>query len=349
MRPRGRQRPLDAALAYAARGWQVFPCHTPIPAGCSCRQPGCSSPGKHPRPTRGLRDATTDQQSIERWWTRWPGANVAIRTGAESGLVVLDIDPPHGGHTSLAAVVAEHGALPRGRTVRTGSGGAHIYLAHPGVKVRNNAGTKLGPGIDVRGDGGYVIAPPSRHASGAVYAWENRAPHLPAMPDWLVGQLRPPERRAPTPLVERDRALGTSSSWARAALEGELAQVRAAQEGQRNATLNRAAFCLGQVVAGGALDKNEVEGLLVDAGLSTGLGEREARLTVSSGLTAGYEYPRGPTTQTRPPSTQRSPASPPATRPELSLPVVDVGGVDLRTIALDGALDIGGSLPEVDL
>jgi hypothetical protein len=263
--------------------------------------------------------------------------------------VVLDIDPPHGGHASLAAVLAEHGSLPGGRTVRTGSGGAHIYLAHPGVKVRNNAGTKLGPGIDVRGDGGYVIAPPSRHASGAVYTWENRAPDVPAMPEWLVDQLRPPERRALKPQVERDTRLGTSSSWARAALEGELAQVRAAQEGQRNATLNRAAFCLGQVVAGGALDESEVEGLLIDAGLSTGLSEREARLTVASGLTAGYEYPRGPANQARPPSALRDPAPTVATRAELSLPAVDFGGVDLRTIALDGARDVSATLPEVDL
>ena len=243
----------DAALAYAAHGWAVFPCHSPVPGcGCSCGIPTCSSPGKHPRVPTGLKAATTDRLAITAWWQRWPGANVAIRTGAVSGLVVIDVDPPHGGDASLDTLVQQHGPLPEGRAVRTGSGGAHLYLAHPGGRVRNDAGTKLGPGIDVRGDGGYVIAPPSRHPSGGSYAWVPGSSGLPEVPAWMVDRLRPPERR-PSPPAQADcRSWGTSSAWARTALDRELDLVRTATEGNRNATLNRAAFSLGQIVGGGA-------------------------------------------------------------------------------------------------
>ena len=160
-----------AAIEYASRGWAVFPCHSPGAGGfCSCRHPGCTSPGKHPRVPTGLHAATTDPATIAAWWRRWPTANVAIRTGAASGLVVIDIDPPHGGDASLARLTTQHRDDVPAVSVRTGSGGSHIYLAHPGGLVRNTAG-RLGDGIDVRGDGGYVIAPPSRHPSGGTYAW----------------------------------------------------------------------------------------------------------------------------------------------------------------------------------
>ncbi len=311
---------MDAALAYAQRGWLVLPCHSPTPMGCSCHAANCSSPGKHPRLATGLRAATTDASDIRRWWSYWPRANVAIRTGADSGLVVIDIDPPHGGDTSLANLVAENGPLPPGLTVRTGSGGAHYYLAHPGVRVRNTAGAKLGPGIDVRGDGGYVIAPPSRHPSGMIYGWAGPGRDLPAMPDWLLDRLCQPERRPPPVLTAVARADGTTS-WAHAALTGELAAVRAAPEGRRNVTLNRSAFCLGQVVAGGALEAAHVEGLLISAAMDAGLGETEAARTVASGMAAGLEHPRGP-------------ANP-------RLPTVSLPRVDLRNVTIDAGHDIG--------
>lgn len=301
---------LDAALAYAERGWAVFPCHSPVPGGCSCRSPGCPSPGKHPRVAKGLHAASTDPATIRGWWQRWPGANVAIRTGAVSGLVVIDVDPPHGGDHSLASLGARHGPLPTALTVRTGSGGTHIYLAHPGVQIRNAAGTRLGTGIDVRGDGGYVIAPPSRHPSGAAYAWGGPPGLTPPAPppDWLVEHLRPPQRHS-APTAELRPEPGASSAWARTALEREIEFVRSAPIGQRNATLNRAAFCLGQIVAGGGLDVDEVEALLLGSASGTGLGEREARLTIASGITAGSRSPRLPAARRiGPPRPRASPA-----------------------------------------
>lgn len=156
MRPGFGRRPVDAAVVYAHRGWAVFPCHAPArtPAGCSCGAAECASPAKHPRVAGGLKSATTDNGQIEGWWARWPNANVAIRTGEVSGLVVVDIDPDHGGDASLECLVEEHGSPPVGRVVRTGSGGRHLYFRHPGGVVRNDAGRRLGPGLDIRGTAG---------------------------------------------------------------------------------------------------------------------------------------------------------------------------------------------------
>src|SRR3546814_8370338 len=146
------------------------------------------------RPPRSTRTDTlfpyttlfrSDEALIRRWWSSWPAANVAIRTGQASGLVVLDVDPDHGGEETLAQVIEQHGPLPPGRTIQTGGGGRHLYLRHPGGVVRNDAGRKLGAGIDIRGDGGYVLAPPSRHVSGGRYAVVQRGGELPTLPGWL--------------------------------------------------------------------------------------------------------------------------------------------------------------------
>jgi Bifunctional DNA primase/polymerase, N-terminal/Primase C terminal 1 (PriCT-1) len=180
---------LDAALSYAARGWHVFPCHTPTPTGCSCRRK-CDRVGKHPRSKNGLKDATTDEAQIRRWWQMWPEANVAIRTGAVSGLVVLDNDIYKGGDTSLRELERSYSAMPETVLSLTGGGGEQSFFQHPGSPVKNGVDA-LGVGLDIRGDGGYVIAPPSLHRSGTRYVWEvahepDDTPLAP-MPDWLRG------------------------------------------------------------------------------------------------------------------------------------------------------------------
>lgn len=323
----------DAALAYAARGWPAFPCHSPAetPGGCSCWRADCSSPGKHPRVAGGLTVATTDPATIEGWWRRWPSANVAIRTGAVSGLIVLDVDPGHGGDESLDTLFLEHGHLPPGAVVRTGSGGRHFYFAHPGGVIRNDAGRRLGPGLDIRGDGGYVIAPPSAHTTGASYRWENQDRQLPNPPGWLLDRLReplrPPTRSTPTTTeLASPRRI---SAWARAALERELAKVSAAQEGSRNSTLNRSAFSLGQIAGAGALDANEVECLLLDRATAIGLGEREARATIASGLSAGTRQPRLPAERAIDLRTIPLPGTPSSAgvrAPAPKAPIIDIPG-----------------------
>ena len=291
-------RPVAAALAYARRGWAVFPCHSPVatPGGCSCRRGDCASPAKHPRVAGGLTVATADPASIRRWWSRWPEANVAVRTGAVSGIVVLDVDPGHGGDATLDELLAQHGPFPSGLVVATGSGGRHFYFTHPGGVIRNDAGRRLGAGLDIRSDGGYVIAPPSRHACGEPYTWHGPERDLPPMPDWLLSRLRRPLRPLAPPLGP-PRVVSSArpaSAWARAALEQELANVAGAPEGSRNETLNRASFCLSQIVAAGGLDGGDVERLLLERALAAGLSEREARATIASGFTAGARHPRGP-------------------------------------------------------
>jgi hypothetical protein len=238
-----------------------------------------------------LHAATRDNAEIRAWWQKWPRSNVAIRTGAPSGLVVVDVDPQHGGGETLARVATERGPLPAGRTIRTGSGGQHLYFAHPGVPVRNDAGRVVGPGVDIRGDGGYVIAPPSRHRSGGLYLLEARGGQLPELPAWIVDAVHAPQREP----LKFDRASKAATAWGRAALDGELRGLQQATEGVRNDTLNRVAFRLGQIVGAGCLDEADVAPLLIQRGIAIGLREREVVKTVRSGLRAGEGSPRGPT------------------------------------------------------
>jgi hypothetical protein len=307
-----------AALSYALRGWFVFPCHGVGDQGCSCRSDECGSPGKHPRIAGGLKSASTDPEVISRWWTRWPTANVAVRTGAVSSLVVIDIDPDHGGVPTMRRLVDANGPLTRGPVVRTGSGGWHAYFRHPGEVIRNSAGTRLGPGVDVRGDGGYVIAPPSRHASGRPYSWDVVG-ETPELNDWLLDRLLAPQHVERPMSSEPIRLHAAVSAWARSALEAEAMQVRVAPRGSRNHTLNRAAFCIGQIVGAGVLDATLVEQTLTDSALAAGLTEREARLTIRSGLGAGTAHPRGPRTRVQP--SQTRPAQQP--QPDAGLDVAD--------------------------
>jgi hypothetical protein len=164
-------KPLPFALEYAKRGWGVLPLHTPDEKGhCSCHKLHCTNVGKHPRTMNGCKDATTNEEIIRKWWEKWPDANVAIATGIESGIFVLDIDPRHGGDKSLKILEQKYGNLPTTLKSRTGSGGWHLFFRHPGATIPNLIG-KIGSGLDLRGDGGYVVAPPSLHQSGAFYQW----------------------------------------------------------------------------------------------------------------------------------------------------------------------------------
>jgi hypothetical protein len=204
---------LDAALALARRGFKVLPLHTPTfrknGAPCSCHNVGCKSVGKHPRTRNGSKDATTDEATVRKLWGQWPKANIGIATGADS-FVTLDIDPKHGGDESLARLLAEYGEFDTTLTSNTGSGGRHINFKHPGVKVKNVQGsTKLGAGLDFRGEGGYIVAPPSLHASGERYRWHDADASLAPMPDWLLAKLRQPaakkKSRSSDPIPEGSR------------------------------------------------------------------------------------------------------------------------------------------------
>lgn len=175
--------PLEAALYYAARGWRVIPV---IPRA------------KRPVLDRWTERATTDPDLIREWWGRWPDHGVGIVTGLESGIFVLDVDPQHGGDDTLADLEHEHGPLPDTIETITGGGGRHIIFQWPGWNPGTAAG-QLGPGLDIRAEGGFIVAPPTIHPNGRTYTWElEHDPHdgLPPLdaPQWLLTLLQPAER-----------------------------------------------------------------------------------------------------------------------------------------------------------
>jgi hypothetical protein len=200
---------LDSALSYADRGWRIFPLHTPKPNGaCSCRNTSCKDIGKHPHYERqslehGLNDATTNPDQIRHWWGLWQDANPAIRTGAESGIVVLDVDPRHNGDETLARLELDHGPLPETVEVVTGGGGRHLYFRYPEAETIRSSNGEIGEGLDVKATGGYVVAPPALHASGQRYAWElSGHPDdvaLAEIPVWLLALMRKGGGSAPEP------------------------------------------------------------------------------------------------------------------------------------------------------
>jgi hypothetical protein len=279
---------LDAALGYARRGWRVFP----VAAGRK------KPPAVRDWETR----ATTDPARIERAWTA--GAfNIGIACGP-SGLVVVDLDrarpdqvpPPayrqpgicDGGDVLAVLADANDQPLPIDTyTVRTGSGGTHLYFEAPaGMQLRNSAG-RLGWLIDTRAHGGYVVG-----AGSSVHRRPYSVAHdtMPAtLPSWLAERLTDPE---PTPKPTAVSAVQTSPAYAAAALRGELDRVLAAREGTRNHTLNAAAFALGQLAVGGLLSRQLVEDALTLAGQAIGLDPRECGATIRSGLDAGARTPR---------------------------------------------------------
>lgn len=166
---------LNDALFYLDLGWSVIPV-----------KPG----GKQPLiPWRFFESHHARRNEVRDWFTTRPDANIGVVTGKISGLVVLDIDSDHGGISSLRELERSHGTLPATVEAITGGGGLHLYFTHPGGTIRNTVG--MAPGVDLRGDGGFVVAPPSMHASGRHYVW--RPGHAPretlpaALPIWLSG------------------------------------------------------------------------------------------------------------------------------------------------------------------
>jgi hypothetical protein len=163
-----------AAGDYLRRGWSVIPLRA-----------GSKLPAIR---WEEYQQQRADAETLRRWVRRWPQLNIGIVTGTVSGLVVLDLDRRHGGFDSLAALERLHGALPATVEAETGGGGRHLYFACPPTAPRNKAG--LAPGIDLRGEGGMVVAPPSLHPSGGRYRWrqghEPGALPLAILPHWLA-------------------------------------------------------------------------------------------------------------------------------------------------------------------
>ena len=268
---------LEAALEYSRRGIPVFPCN-PL--------------DKRPLTPRGFKNATRDETQIRAWWQKWPNAMIGAPTGPASGMWVVDLDldlaKKIDGKATLDQLIAQRGPIPDTLQTITPRGGQHlIFNWDNNTEIRNSAG-KIGPGIDVRADGGYVCLPPSKNASGGEYRWvSNGVAQAAAAPSWLIA------------LAKATKA----KTWAKAALERECKAVASAQPGTRNTTLNTAAFNLFQIVAGGGLDEQEVRDRLFEAAETCRLvaddGAASVEATIDSGAEAGRKQPR---TRPQPPS-----------------------------------------------
>jgi hypothetical protein len=271
---------LIAALAYARAGLPIFPC--------------CPK-SKRPLCVCGFKDATTQEKQIRTWWTRWPDAMIGLPTGAETGVFVLDVDRDENtdGFAALASLEKQHGNLPETLRSVTPRGGSHYFFRwHNGIK--NNAG-KLGLGIDVRGEGGYVILPPSRRDDGKRYEWAETSASAPVeAPQWLTELCR-----APKGFDRTSSAHSTGKreeAYASKALETQARRLACTRPGTRNNAANAGAYSMGRLVARGWIEVETVEARLFDACCCNGLvnedGEAKVRATLRSGIKAGIQNPQ---------------------------------------------------------
>jgi hypothetical protein len=291
---------LDAALGYAAHGIPVYPVHWPRPTqggvslACSCRRgAACDRPAKHPLVRHGIHDATTDPGQLERWWQRWPQANVGLATGIVFD--ALDVDGP-AGLAALRQLARTVDLRLSGPLVATGGGGWHHWFAQTGLGNRPPRGLAH---VDWRGIGGCVLAPPSRHASGRAYRWlrhldRTALPEVPAALRKVLDPDRPIHSRHANAAGPADpnRPAAVGHPYGRRVLAAELAALSRATPGHRNHTLNQTAFKVYRYVAGGLLDDQEVTLTFTTAALAIGLDPAEVGRTLASARTAGLANPR---------------------------------------------------------
>jgi putative DNA primase/helicase len=308
----------DAALAYARLGAPIFP---------------CSADTKQPLTKSGFKAASTNPAEVTNWWREWPRAMIGMPTGRASGVLVIDIDAASETEAceQLQRLRDRLGTLPACPVVRTPSGGMHLWFDWaPETALGNRTNilraAKGAKGIDVRGEGGYVILPPSQRRDGAIYLWQDGCglsdlgpPALPPELADLILRRDPQLEAAPidrnsAPLA--DRATGDRERrYALAAFDAEIRKVEKAGKGERNATLNTAAFSLGQLIAAGSLSETVVRAALERAAEACGLvkddGRHSVQKSISSGLKDGMAQPRDLAPQRR----QDRPAEPRPCRP----------------------------------
>lgn len=296
---------LDLALSYMRAGIAVFPCRA-APEEIHDPSTGeiATVGAKTPLAGTGFKAATKNERIIRiLFGERHPDAMVGAPTGELMGAWVLDVDVHTdddgkviNGYHTIAGLEERHGPLPRTAVAKTAGGGEHHYFAYA-AGVRNRG--KLGAGLDVRGQGGYVIMPGSRLATGAEYTWldweGDGLPPLPAAPDWLLDLVLPPAATA-THVSDYSYTAGENTAYVERAVEAELSALAATSQGGRGEAVNRSAFSLGTLVGAGALSREEAEAGLLDAAFSNGVvakdGEKEIKRKIKRGLDAGMKQPR---------------------------------------------------------
>lgn len=294
---RGQSRQLTAALAYAARGWRVFPLHNLTRGGrCSCGKADCTNnTAKHPRTGQGFKDASDRAAVIQTWWQQWPIANIGIPTGGRNGLIVLDVDPRHDGLASLDTLQQRYGALPDTLSASTGGGGKHYFFAHPGGDVLLRSLNELDglPGIDIKADGGYIVAAPSLHASGAYYAWDVDGPASPLSdsagelsiapaPEWLLALLSRPRGNAGTFASQTAHDRRPNDGSAASVDQDGRYWLSRALERAREGTRNETGFWLACQLRDAGLAEPVAEGVMAEYAASVPGADYSEREALSS-------------------------------------------------------------------
>lgn len=282
---------MDAALAYAERGWKVFPL-----------QPDA----KEPYPgSRGFQDASSDPDQIREWWTAAPDSNIGLATGRGSGLYVIDIDEgvtssgrPKTGEQTWEALEAQYGETPVTDAAATPNGGRHLLFQFPeDVDTLPSTVGRLGPDVDTRGDGGYIILSPST-VDGRQYQWLMDVGPGP-LPTWVISRVMRLTPEAWAGEVTWTRSDDEMSKYVRSVVEREVESLSQAPEGTRNDHLNRSAFALATMGAHGAITEEHARAALADAAEANGHlgyadGMKTFLKTFASGWRAGLEKPREP-------------------------------------------------------
>jgi len=230
---------LSSALYYASLSIPVFPTHSMIDRDgilrCSCKQAfDCNFSGKHPKTRKGYKDATTKSERIREWWSRYPDANIGLATGKRSGFFVVDIDIKHGGDEAFEAMQddyryllkSDYEPIPPTLIAKTGSGGFHYYFKYPADVSIKTSSSQVRLGIDIRSDGGYVLAPPSNHKSGKNYGWWLSDIEIYEAPNWLIKEI-----------LEADEESASTNTWLKPTSAPRKLTGEVIEKGNRNSFL----------------------------------------------------------------------------------------------------------------
>ncbi len=282
------------AVAYAEMGWPCFPCRHEAEDVYDHQTGEIEERGpKTPLTANGVHGAYKRADVVGRAWGRYPDAMIGLPTGSPTGFFVLDIDAKPGaanGFDWLAAMETEHGPLPETARVTTPNGGVHIYFKH-NEGVRNRGA--LGAGVDIRGEGGYVIGAGSAMGDGRRYDWADDVRAIADAPAWLLDLVKP--KRAEATSAYLPLPAGTNNAYVDAAVEQELSDAAAVPMGAgRNIALNDAAFNLGQWVGGGHVSESDARAWLQDVARGWGRDMPRSLKTIENGLKAGILSPRHP-------------------------------------------------------
>jgi P4 family phage/plasmid primase-like protien len=269
---------------YLRLSLHILPLHYITEHGqCSCNNPNCHSPGKHPVTPRGVYDATNDPYQIWSYWGNHP-YNIGIVTGKVNGCIVVDVDPRNGGLETLKRLNLNTSTL----AVSTGGNGYHYYYQYPEIDIKLPG--KLGDGIELKKDKGYVVAPPSNHASGGGYQWLNNEPLLSAQ--YVIDVL--PKPKKPDELDEQlddiEQNYKQKLQFAQYKLD-EYAAVLANTQADRMITMNNHAYYLGGLIARGLLKYKQVYQTLEASALQAGLEQYEIQSALRGSITSGMQNP----------------------------------------------------------